>query len=154
MAVYDNQKLGWIAKLALPLAVLFGASQSYAACTQSDMAGVWYFNGVSGDTYFGTLWETDFCKVKVNAEGKVRNGGSQCKYRDADGKGDLDIQGGNLTLNSSCSISGRIKYCIDDFCISMNIDDARLDKGKTVVTLVGRLSIDPDVVSYFTGVKK
>ncbi len=154
MTRYNNRRMGWIVKVALALFVFFGASQSYASCLQSNLTGTWYLNGVTGDTYWGEFWETDFCKIKVNSTGKIVNSASQCKFRDWDGKGILDVLGGNLDINSSCRITGKIKYCDGGFCVNFNIDDARLDKGKTVITMVGRLSIDPDVVSFFTGVKK
>jgi len=146
--------MGWIEKVALALIVLFGTSQSYATCSQSDLTGTWYLNGITGDTLFAEFWETDFCKVKVNSNGNVVNSSSQCKYRDADGKAGFDIQGGNLALSSSCAITGKVKYCDGEFCLNLVVDDARLDRGKTVLTLVGRLSFDPDVVSFFTGIKK
>ena len=151
----DNKKLGWIARVALALFVLFGASQSYAACVQGDLAGTWYFNGVTGDTFAGQFWETDFCKVRVNSVGTIVKSKSQCQYRDYTGKQSYDITGGSLVISSSCKITGKIKY---DFggglTTNFNIDAARLDKGKTVITIAGRASIDPDIVSFFTGVKK
>lgn len=154
MIRYDNRRMACIAKIALALLVLFGTSQSYAACTQSDLTGVWYLNGVSGDTFTGSFGETDFCKIKVNSNGHIVNSASQCKFRTSDGKDSIDVGGGSLAVKSSCAITGRIKYCVGEICINFNIDDAKLDSGKTVVTLVGRLSFDPDVVGYFTGVKK
>ncbi len=154
MTGYNNRRMGWIVKVALALFVLFGTSLSYAACLQSNLTGIWYLNGVTGDTLFGDFWETDFCKIKVDSTGKIVRSASQCQYRDFDGKASINITGGNLVINSSCRITGKIKYCVDEFCVNFNIDAARLDKGKTVITMVGRLSIDPDVVSFFTGVKK
>ena len=154
MTEYNNRRMGWIVKVALALFVLFGASQSYAACFQSNLTGIWYLNGISGDTFFAEFWETDFCKIKVNSTGNIVNSASQCNFRDDNGKGFIDVQGGSLTVNSSCSITGKLKYCVDGICTNFNIDAARMDKGKTVITLVGRLAIDPDIVGYFTGVKK
>ena len=153
MTRYNNRRMGWIVKVALALFVLFGTNQSYAACEQSNLTGTWFFNGLSGDLLLND-WETDFCKIKVNSEGKIRNTGSQCKFRTADRKGTVNVQGGKLVISSGCAITGKITACEDGFCINLVIDAARLDKGKTVITLVGRVSIDPDIVVFFTGVKK
>ena len=114
----------------------------------------WYLNGVTGDTFFGDFWETDFCKIKVNSTGNIVKSSSQCKYRDADGKGILDVQGGNMTISSSCAITAQIQYCDNGFCVKFNSDAARLDKGKTVITMVGRTNVESDIVTFFTGVKK
>ncbi len=155
MKKYNAHIKGQTAKLALTIFVLFGAGQSYAACTQSDMTGTWYFNGFSGDTFSGILFETNFCKIRVNSSGKIRNTGSQCNFRDSDGKGPaLNVKGGNLTVKSSCAITGRVKICEGEDCVDLVIDDAKMDSGKTVVTLVGRASDDVDVVAFLTGVKK
>jgi len=154
MTRYNNHRMGWIVKFALALFVLFGTSQSYAACSQSDLTGIWYFNGVTGDTFNGRFAETNFCKIKVNSNGNIVDSASQCKFRDFDGKHNLDIQGGNLALNSSCRITGRFKSCDGEGCIFMNVDNARLDKGKTVITMVGRVSVNLDVVVFLTGVKR
>jgi hypothetical protein len=155
MTERNNNKLGWIAKIALATTVLFGASQSYAACAQSDLAGTWYFNGITGDSYEGYFWETDFCKIRFNSTGNVVKSSSQCKFRDSLGKATLDIIGGSLALNASCKISGKIKYDLGDgFSTNFVLDDARMDRGKTMITMVGRVAIDPAVVSFFTGVKK
>ena len=154
MIRYDNETTGWPVKVALAIFVFFGASQSYAACSQSDLTGTWYFNGVTGDTFLGEFWETDYCKVKINSAGKIVKSVSQCKFRDFAGKGNFDITGGSLLIGSSCLISGRIKYGFDEFSTYFYVDSARLDKGKTVITMVGRVSIDPDVVSFLTGVKR
>ena len=150
----NSNKVGRIAKLVLALFLLFGASQSYAACALSDLAGTWYFNGVTGDTLFAEFWETDFCKIKINSNGKVVASSSQCQFRDFDGEGIINIIGGTLTLNSSCRIKGNVRYSFGEINTNLNIDDARLDRGKTVITMVGRLGIEPDIVSFFTGVKK
>ena len=153
MTSYNNRKMGWNAKLALALIVLFGTSQSYAACTQGDLTGTWYLNGVTGDTDFGIFWEIDFCKIKFNSEGKVVRSASQCQYRDYGGIGDLNITGGTLVLTPACNLTGRIRYDDGEITSWFNIDAARLDKGKTVMTMVGSLGIDPFVVSAFTGAK-
>ena len=154
MTGYNNRKMGRVVKLALALLVLFGTSQSYATCSQGNLKGTWYLNGITADTSDGIFWETDFCKIKVNSKGTIVKSGSSCKFRDAEGKGNLGVKGGNFALNSSCAITGKIKYCVDDFCANFKIDAGRLDKGKTVLTLVGRIDLDPDTVSYFTGIKK
>lgn len=154
MTRYNNKRMGRMAKGALALLVLFGASHSYAECTQVDVKGTWYFNGVTGDTLFGDFWESDFCKIKVNSKGIIRNTGSVCKFRDVDGVGTFNVKDGRMNITSACAITGRIKYCGDGFCVNLKIDDAKLDKAKTVITLVGHLPIAPEVVSFFTGVKK
>ena len=154
MTGYNNRRMGWILNVALALFVFFGAGQSYAACFQSNMTGTWFFNGISGDTFIGAFDETNFCKIKVNSNGKILNSGSQCKVRTADGKDTVNVQGGNLDIRSGCGITGKITACVGEFCINLVIDSARLDKGKTVITLVGRASIDPDIVVFWTGVKK
>jgi len=154
MARHNSKKLGWSARVTLALIVLLGTSQSYAACLQSNLTGTWYFTGITGDTLLAEFWQTDSCKVKVNSTGKIVMSVSQCKFRDADGKRNFDIIGGKLALNSSCRITGRIRFSDGVSSAYFNIDDARLDKGKTVFTMVGRLDIDPDIVSFYTGVKK
>ena len=153
MTRYNNRRMGWIVKVALALFVLFGTNQSYAACEQSNLTGTWFFNGLSGDLLLND-WETDFCKIKVNSTGTILNSGSQCKFRTTDGKDSIDVQGGNLAIRSNCSIKGKITVCDSGFCGNLVIDNARLDKGKTVITLVGRASFDPDVVVFYTGVKR
>ena len=150
----NNRGMSWIVKSTLAIFMLLGASLSYADCEQSDLKGTWYFTGVTGDTLFGDFWETDFCKIKVNLTGKVVDSSSQCEARDFEGKYGFDISGGALAINSSCSITGKFKLCEDTACIFLKIDDARMDKGKTVITLAGRLSDEPDIVSFFTGIKK
>ena len=55
---------------------------------------------------------------------------------------------------TACNITGRLRYTDGEFTTWFNIDAARLDKGKTVITLVGRLGIEPDIVTFFTGVKR
>ena len=154
MTGYNNRKMGRVVKVALALLVLFGTSQSYATCSQGNLKGTWYFNGVSGDTFFGTMDESDFCKITVNSVGKVKNAGSQCQFRTSDGKDSVNDIGGNLVINSGCAITGKIKFCEGEICANLVMDAARMDKGKTVITLVGRLSIDPDIVIFMTGVKR
>ena len=154
MTNYNNSGAGRLVKAALALLVIFGASQSYAACTQADLAGTWYMNGVSGNVWWGEFWETDFCKVRVNSEGKVRNSDSQCQVRDNLGKYTVDIAGGELTIASSCLIKGKIQYCDGEACVNLKIDNGRLDKGKTVLTIVGRDSDNAFVTRFLTGVKK
>ena len=154
MTKNNNLRTGWIVKVTLALFVLLATSQSYAACSQSDLAGTWFLNGVTGDTLFAEFWETDFCKIKINSSGKVVRSASQCTYRDGDGKSNLDVRGGELLVNSFCAVTGKINYCDGDLCVKFQIDAGRLDKGKTVITVVGRISSLPDIVSFYTGIKK
>ena len=154
MAKQIDRSVKRIVGVPLALLVLLVAGPSYAACVQGDLQGTWYFNGMSGDVFTGYLWETDFCKIGVNSSGKIRNTGSQCKFRDWLGKDTINVGGGSLFVSSSCAITGYIKYCIGAECLRLNIDDAKLDKGKTVITLVGRAGYDPTIVSFFTGVKR
>lgn len=144
---------GRFVQAAFALFVLFSVNQSYAACEQIDLKGTWFLNGISGDTQFLEFSETDWCKVKLGSAGKVKDG-SQCKFRDDEGVGLVPLQGGNLKLNSSCRITGTLTVCEGEFCETVSIDDARLDSGKTVITMVGRSTSDPTGVFFLTGVKK
>lgn len=142
-----------VIQAAFALFAPFAVSQSYAACDQIDLKGTWYLNGVTGDTQLLQFSETDFCKFIIGSAGKVKDG-SQCKFRDVEGVGIVPFQGGRLTLNSACRISGYLTICEGDLCEKVRVDDARLDPGKTVITMVGRSASEPNFVFFLSGVKK
>ena len=155
MKTNKRKKISQVASFAVAAIILLAAGQSYAACTQSDLTGTWYLNGVTGDTWFGDFWETDFCKVRVNSNGKVVGSSSQCVYRDGLGKDTLNIVGGELLINASCKITGKIRYDLGGgLRTNFIVDDARMDNGKSVITVAGRVAIDPTIVSHFTGIKR
>lgn len=139
---------------ALAFFALLGFGQAYAACEQTDLQGTWYLNGISGDTFFAEFIETNFCKFKISSTGKVFDSGSQCKFRDDAGVGVVNITSGDLTLGSTCRITGYITASEGGQSEKVRIDDARLDKRKTVITMVGRSDVDPDGVFFLTGVKR
>ena len=143
-----------IFRVALILAMTFCSANVFAACAQQDLTGTWFFNGVSGDSLNRELVETDACKLKFGSAGGVISSSSSCTFRTSEGKSTFNVTGGRFTLNEFCAITGNFRYCSGGFCTRLLIDSARMDKQKTVITLVGRLEVDQDLIASFTGVKK
>jgi hypothetical protein len=103
---------------------------------------------------FQALTETDACKLKFGAAGSIVGSSSSCSARDGSGKYTINITGGSFEVNEFCAVTGYFRYCVGQNCTRLYIDSARMDKGKTVISLVGRTIVDPAVILSMTGVKK
>lgn len=138
--------------LAVTAAALPGIAG--AACTQFNAIGTWYAMGVSGDAYFGEMGETDRCKLVVNSNGGVVASSSGCTYRDARGQYNFRVTGGWLAVSSACAVTGSINVCDSGLCSTIRIQYAQMARDKNTFSMVGYLSIDPDVVFFYKVVKQ
>ncbi|NHN39588.1 hypothetical protein G8764_19990 [Pseudomaricurvus alcaniphilus] len=144
-------------KLLLLLFFISFSHMSAAVCVQANLAGIWYLNGFSGDTLESSFLETDFCKIKINASGSILGNASSCKARVPEGVFTVNLTGGNLNLNAGCRITGRINYCdpeLQQCGFAIRIDQAQLDRGKTVMSISGFDSTDTEAVVHFVGIKR
>lgn len=132
-----------VTAIAVFVVVLLMASSAWAACLQGDVAGRWrvYINGASED---GGFWT--WCSVTITSSGAVTGG----TCRNSDG-GSEAVTGGRLNLTSpdACVLKGSL---ITSRTGTHTITDSALDRGKTVITGVGK---DADGSPWtFTGVKR
>lgn len=125
-----------LSQLALILIAAFTSQQALAACTQAETAGLWYFNGLATD---GTNGETEalFCKIRLSTTGGIIPSASSCGYRANSTKGTVNITGGKLNVNQYCLMSGIIRLTEANENFELRVDNARLDSGKSVITLAG-----------------
>jgi hypothetical protein len=125
-----------------------------AACIQDNLRGTWYLYGVSADTFSGFFDEWDRCKVRIGSTGNVLARRSSCLFRDSAGKGSVNIAGGSLIIKSGCNFSGNIKVCEGGQCGTVKVEHGHLDRGKSVMSLVGYEVGDADQVFSLTGIKQ
>lgn len=135
-----------VSAIATFVVVLLMASSAWAACVQTDVVGIWrvYVNGASED---GGFWT--WCSITVNATGAVAAGGT-CRNSDGEPR---TVTGGHLTLTSAsaCVVKGNLVTSGVN-TRTHTISDSALDRGKTVITGVGK---DADGSPWtFTGVKR
>jgi hypothetical protein len=140
-------------KISAALLMVFFSSQSFASCSQGELTGQWYFGGANLDTAFGGAVGL-YCKVKVAGGGAVNTSSSSCEVSEADNKVTFAIVNGELKVNSGCQVTGFIRLCEDEDCFKYNINGARLDKGKGVITWTSRRGGEPDNFQTMTGIKK
>jgi hypothetical protein len=125
-----------------------------AACYQSNMTGTWFTYGVSGDTYYGAMTETDRCKIRINSTGTIIGKGSSCIWRDYVGTHTLNIAGGSLKVDKYCKVTGRVKFCDSGLCAYMRIQFARMARDKNTISMLGYLEVEPDLVAFYEAVKR
>lgn len=108
-----------------------------AACRQSDLAGVWYGMGISGNVVGSYFDISNRCKLQITSTGTVIASGSSCVYYDWTGSGTSRITGGRLYVNSACGISGSISICEPNGCGTMRISYAQMEANKLAYALQG-----------------
>ncbi|MEN8204862.1 MAG: hypothetical protein ABFS24_02505 [Pseudomonadota bacterium] len=134
--------------------VLLSSQLAQASCDLSDAVGVWKIYGVSGNTFNGKMSETDRCKIKINSSGSIVGSSSACKFRDSSGKHELDVDKGNIEVNKHCVVTGFIRLCSSGACVKQIIEHGTLSAEKNVISFVGYSNPDPDLVFFFTGLKR
>ena len=93
---------------AMSLGLSF-AGLAQAKCNQDDLAGRWHSYSMSVDSS-GTTYAplTYRCKVKLDSSGSVVASKSSCTVRGWEGKSNVDVTGGKITVSSGCAIRGSI----------------------------------------------
>ncbi len=143
----------WAVLLAtLCLTAMPGIAQ--ADCTQDDLTGVWFLNGIVGSLLSRSVNEANTCKVKFSSSGAVLTGSSSCTTRRAFSAYEVNIYGGDVTLNDACELQGELKYCANNFCSKIVINGARMDSQKSVIAFLGFAAYAPEVIFDWVGVKK
>ncbi|MBI5040816.1 MAG: hypothetical protein HZB57_06360 [Gammaproteobacteria bacterium] len=133
---------------------LFGTAS--ATCTQANLTGTWYAMGVSGDTYWDEMTETDRCKVVISSTGAVTSG-SSCNIRDQRGLYTLRIASGTMHVTTACAVSGSLRLCGNSACTVsaiFTIQYGQMTRDKESFPLLGYKSADPDVVFIYEAVKQ
>ena len=150
-----NRTTKWI-RMGVPalICLLLLPGVSRAACTQDDLTGVWFLNGIVGSLLSRSVNEVNTCKVKFSSSGSVLTGSSSCTTRRAFSSYEININGGDVTLNGACELKGALSYCTNGFCSEIVITGARMDSQKSVIAFLGYAAYAPDVIFDWTGVKK
>jgi hypothetical protein len=115
--------------------MLLFSSGLYATCVKKDIVGIWHANlhavvSPSKDSQH-LLFR---CVAVVNTAGAITRQ-SKCeagipalKYLP------VPVQGGVLSVNSICKVSGHLKVLVGSVSVSLPIDQAWLSKGKDVLS--------------------
>ena len=142
------------AALGACLVALAPIPQAEAACTQADVTGTWYIMGFSVNTdNAGVEW--DRCKVRTNSAGAIVTSGSSCIFRYNGGKYPAAVSGGAIRVGSGCGVTGTTRVCMaGGGCATLKIEYGQLDRGKTVMSLVGNMVGSPATIYSFTGIKQ
>ena len=99
--------------------------------------------------------EWDRCKIRTNSAGTIVTSGSSCTFRYSGGKYSAAVNGGAIRLAPSCSVSGTTRVCMaGGGCATLKIEYGQLDRGKTVMSLVGNMVGSPATIYSFTGIKQ
>lgn len=137
--------------ILITFALIGWSSFSSAACSQTDLTGVWRFTGMTGDTP-GSYQESAMCKLTVSSSGAIISGSSSCVFRDGQGRYSVAVDG-RIAVNSACLLSGIIggsTITSGGFVIDKG---SAMDKGKTVMSLALYIKNDPNDIGSLTGVK-
>lgn len=122
--------------LALVSMLLF-SSGLYAACAKKDIAGTWHANfHVVGSPLKDSQHILFRCVVVVNTASAITTQ-SKCEA----GVSSLPskyfpvpVQGGFLSVNNICKVSGHLDVLVGSESLSLPIDEAWLSKGKDVLS--------------------
>lgn len=140
-----------IIKTIAAATMLILTQQVSAACTQSDLTGVWYIQGTTADAELNAADSTVWCKVQFNSSGVVVAGNSSCNAREGSEKDFINIIGGKVTLNQFCRLVGRLRLVEGENLI---IDNGYMDSQKSVISIAAYSTELPVQGVLFTGVKK
>lgn len=152
MFINNHQPCAVIKSLLLMFCIL-SPGMTIAACVTSDLSGTWYLTGISGNVAFGTLDETDRCKLTVSSAGTIVPSTSSCQVRDDSGFTSGLTVSGNFYINSACNVTGAVLGCFNGLCRTAKVQYAKMDKGKTVMSMVGYVTDSPDDVISWTAIK-
>jgi len=142
-------------KAALALSMVLFSSYAYSDCSQGDLQGTWFFNGIAGNSYYQSMDGTTACKLQVASAGGVIGSSSSCFTRNGAGRFWINVTSGKLTVYPGCAVVGKFNYCNDSgACSSIVIDNAKMDEEKSVITLIGYAAFDSRNVFSLTGVKR
>lgn len=145
---------GKSARALLFAATMLVGAPAIAECAQDDLTGVWWFTGVSGDVQAGVFSETVYCRLRFGVDGAIDGVNSECKVRNLAGENPVGVNGGRFTLNNACWLFGRINFCNQQFCDSLIIDEARMNRSKDTIALTAKFAAQPGSVTQLTGIKK
>ena len=136
--------------ISLLFAGTIAAGSAQAACSPSDIQGIWWLHGMSHDADVGSTIQC-LIKVKTDGTGGVK-AGSKCIEKVVNDGGDFESGPGttgggkSLKVATSCKVTGgmkvKINNIVDDTAIkgttNIIIESAQMSKNGDIITGVGR----------------